>query len=489
MPGLRSRLATAIALLGAAPACSAACIPSGTGQDIAAALRGGGSEAVLCPGAVFVLQAPVVFTAPYQRLYTEGLPTDAARAVLRVGDPSQATAIIGQQSGIDIESVEVDGGRPALGRLAQGAALIEIGGNATDQTVKNIWSHDPRGWSALHVIEGNVVAGVPACQRATIMGNQIGPAGMPAGQWADGISLACGNSVVSGNTVTDATDGGIVVFGAPGSLVSGNVITAASRTLLGGINLVDYLPTGGNYAGTIVQGNVIDAAGALIEAGIAMGPAVWGCDDRVNTGAAVQANLLTGDHMGYGYPVNGVDAWTATGNQDRSRHVGVPHAGCGGKVARPAAFQVQPGASGRSTLPGYVQAPIRYVLGVTEPKTLAALRQPAGCAGLSDNQGLAPGQSTASCDGRFALKLQTDGNLVLREGRTVLWSTGTAGRSVVQAIERSDGNLVLDDGSGAQVWASGSVGHPGASLVVRDDGNLVIDDGATTVWASGTCCH
>jgi len=35
----------------------------------------------------------------------------------------------------------------------------------------------------------------------------IESAGYSPGQWADGISLACAQSTVTGNTVTDATDG------------------------------------------------------------------------------------------------------------------------------------------------------------------------------------------------------------------------------------------------------------------------------------------
>ena len=485
----RARLLAGLGLVACAPAWAVGCLASGTEQTINAVLVAAGSEAVLCPGAVFLLHAPVAFTAPNQRLYTQGLPTGGARAVLRVDSSTQTTAITGSQSGIDIESIEVDGARPALGRV-DGGGLIEIGGNASGQVVKNVWSHDPRGWSALHLIEGGVTGGVPACQKATVTDNQIGPSGMPGGEWADGISLACGNSIVSNNTITDATDGGIVIFGAPGSVVSDNTIVANTRVLLGGINLVDYAPTGGNYAGTIVRNNTIDAAGALIKVGIAMGPAVWGCDDRVVSGATIKGNHLEGDHMGYGYPVDGVDGFTVKGNKDDARHVGLPVAGCGGPVATPASLQVQAGKSGSSTLQaGYANAAIRYVLGVTEPAALAALRQPAGCAGLSMNQGLAPGQSTLSCDGRFALKLQAGGDLVLREGKTVLWSTGTGGLAVAQAIQQADGDLVLHDWSGAPLWTSGTAGHPGARLVVQDDGNLVIYDGSAVVWASHTCCH
>jgi len=486
----RRWLAAAWALLAAGPAWSAGCIASGSEQAINAALQGAGAEAVLCPGAVFRLQAPVAFSAPNQRLYTQGLPVDATRAVLRVAGSSLATAITGGQSGIDIESIEIDGARPALGRIANGGGLIEIGGNATGQVVRHVWSHDPRGWSALHLAEGNVTGGVPACQGAVVADNQIGPSGMPGGEWADGISLACGGSTVSGNTITDATDGAIVIFGAPGSHVSGNTVIANTRVLLGGINLVDYGPTGGNYAGTVVSGNTIDAAGALIKVGIAMGPAVWSCDQRINSGATVKGNTLQGDHMGYGYPVNGVDHWTAKNNKDSARHVGLPAGACGGAVAAPASLQREAGRTGQSTLQkGYVDAPIEYLLGVTEPAALAALRQPVGCQAMSNGQGLAPGQSQPSCDGRFALKLQAGGNLVLKQGATLLWSAGTDGKAVAQAIVQADGNFVLHDWAGVPVWSTNTAGHPGARLAVQDDGNLVLYDGSSPIWSSGTCCH
>lgn len=149
-----------------------------------------------------------------------------------------------------------------------------MGGSGSNQTVRHISAHDTRSWSTLHIIEGTITGNTPQCQGAKILDNTIGPAGAdsPSGQWADGISLACGNSTVQGNSVTDATDGGIVIFGAPGSQVEDNTVTARTRTLLGGINLVDYAPTNGNYNGTVVSGNTVDAQGALIKVGIAMGP-------------------------------------------------------------------------------------------------------------------------------------------------------------------------------------------------------------------------
>jgi parallel beta-helix repeat protein len=67
----------------------------------------------------------------------------------------------------------------------------------------------------------------------------VGRRECPAGaltQWADGISLSCANSTVYNNTIVDATDGGIVIFGAPYSVVRENRIRAATRVMLGGIN-------------------------------------------------------------------------------------------------------------------------------------------------------------------------------------------------------------------------------------------------------------
>jgi parallel beta-helix repeat protein len=349
----------------AGPEGASACIGSGTDADINAALVGAGATAVLCPGSTFTLSNSVTFTAPNQTIETQGLPTDSTRADLKVGGGSLTTAIAGNnQSGVTVENVQIDGGRPAFGRL-DGGALMEMGGGGSNQTVRGIYAHDTRSWSTLHMIEGAVTNNTPQCQGAQILDNTIGPAGVdsPSGQWADGISLACGKSTVQGNTVQDATDGGIVVFGAPGSQVKNNTIVAKNRTLLGGINLVDYAPMNGNYNGTVVSGNTIDAQSAFIKVGIAMGAQVWGCGTGTNFGATVTNNTLQGGHMGYGFAVNGVLDFTVTGNVDHSTHVGTPHAGCGGTTSAPAGFQVQ--AQQSSNLQSEFQsAQLTYVLGV-----------------------------------------------------------------------------------------------------------------------------
>lgn len=99
---------------------------------------------------------------------------------------------------------------------------------------------------------------------------------------------------------------------------------------------------------------------------------------------------------------------------------------------------------------------------------------------------LSPGQFITSRNGRYILTLQTDGNLVLYQGTTPLWSTNTSGTLVKEAVMQADGNLVLYDAQGHPLWNSGTSGHPGAFLAVQDDGNVVLYVGSAPIWATNT---
>ncbi|GAB4582320.1 hypothetical protein [Nocardia sp. IFM 10818] len=462
------------------------CIASGTDADINAALTGSGAKAVLCPNAVFNLAGPVTFTAPGQEVSTQGYPTDQTRAVLLVTGSDQTTAVNGLgQTGAVLRNVQVDGNRPALGHL-KGEALILMGGAGTDQTVRDIVAREPRSWSAMHFFEGAVTDNVPQCQRATVVGNQIGPAGQADGTWADGISLACGSSLVQGNTVTDATDGAIVIFGAPGSTIQNNTIVAVSRQLLGGINMVDFAPVGGNYTGTVVENNVIDGRSHFIKVGIAMGPAIWNCATGTNYGATVTGNTLQGLNIGYGYAVNGVTNWTVTDNLDHARHVGAPGFGCSGVQSAPSGFQVQ-AATSATLQPEFQNAQLQSVLGISEPPILRVpITPPTGCGVMRADEGFYPGQSLSSCDGRFTLTLQNDGNLVLAQSGAPIWASATVGGGSVVAIMQQDGNFVLYDSAGRVLWST-RTNPRGTVLAVQDDGNVVVYTAdAQPLWSTNT---
>jgi hypothetical protein len=324
------------------PPLQASCIASGDQASINQALIGRGSAAVLCQNAVFALTAPVVFTQDSQQIYTEGSPTDDRRAVLRITSASVVTAVdMADRSHVVLRNVVVDGNRPSFGHRA-GEALIRAGGSVAGQVVREVKAFEPRSWSILHLFEG----GNPYCSDALVENNEFGPAGQSDGTWADGVSLACSNSVVRNNVIVDATDGAIVIFAAPGSVIENNVIRADTRVLLGGINMVDYPVYGGDYTNTRVRNNVIDAAGTVIRIGIGMGWRVWVCfdpnspEDPTIFGGVVTNNTLQGDHMQYGFAVDGVRDWTVTGNVDLATHAGTPTIACNGQVASPpAGFQ------------------------------------------------------------------------------------------------------------------------------------------------------
>lgn len=114
--------------------------------------------------------------------------------------------------------------------------------------------------------------------------------------------------------------------------------------------------------------------------------------------------------------------------------------------------------------------------------------QPSGeCGGLVANQTLGINQGVSSCDGRFTLIQQGDGNLVLYQvGSKALWSTQTDGKPGDTTVMQEDGNLVIY-GPGGAIWSSGSHGNPGAWLSLDDHGALIIFDvNGKPIWWNGT---
>lgn len=440
-----------------------ACIRSGSDAAIQAALTGPGAVASLCPHSVFRLSNTVTFTAPHQVIQTKGLPAGSARAKLEIAGRNLTIAIAGQnESYVTIRNIQVSGERGRLGYIAPpaGGALIEMGGNATGQTIEHVYAHDPRSWSTLHLHEGGSRF-PPGCEHARILDNTIGPAGFPEGRWADGISMACGHTLVEGNKIADATDGAIVVYGAAGSTVRDNTIIAATRTLLGGINMVD---PGFDYQGTTVTHNIIDAKGALIKVGIGEGD-VWFCFLGYYTisGGTVTANILEGRHMGYGFAVNLVRHWRVTGNIDRSAHVGyiAAHTCSSARNSRPAGFQVQSAA--RSTLqPNFARNQhLRYLLGLSvRPPTISLRAHATGLFVSADAAGTKPLIANTNSTGpweQYHVKYLRHGYIQLRAVANNRWvtaphrgsqqliaSSATAGRAqTFKLIRHRNGSVSL----------------------------------------------
>jgi hypothetical protein len=296
-----------------------ACIPSGTEEEINAALNVNGAKVTLCKKSVFRVSNPIVFSANGQELSTEDESVTSSFAIIKTVGLKQSTAILSRSSNVHLHHLVVDGQREVFGRLVGGGALIELGGDVTGVRVHHVVASNPRGWSTLHVFEGSRL-----CRGAKVTNNLIGPAGTPDGNWADGISFACRDGLIAYNSVLDATDGGIVVFGSPGTVVENNTIETRKAVLLGGINLVDFAPFDGDYRGVIIRNNRIVAKTGFIKVGIAVGPATWGAgpNSPMNYGGHIENNEIIGSHLGYGIVVDGVRDFDIFGNRATNKLIG-----------------------------------------------------------------------------------------------------------------------------------------------------------------------
>ncbi|KAK0190468.1 hypothetical protein F5146DRAFT_1223358 [Armillaria mellea] len=237
----------------------------------------------LCAGAEYLLQSPILFAAPQQEISTVGYPTGDERATLSSMDRSSmeqghTTAIDGtcaNCTGIKIKNIQINGTRlgatPTLeGPILRSVDLLQIkSSNMSDRMI------------------------LEAGHNATIQNNDIGPCGSDLfQQWADGISVACANSVVRNNMVMNPTDGGSVLFGISWHPGVQQYNLGCKPTLLGGINMVDYDPWSGDYAGTVVHNNTMlggfatdkpegsetkgtNADDATMKIGVAIGPRTW----------------------------------------------------------------------------------------------------------------------------------------------------------------------------------------------------------------------
>jgi hypothetical protein len=115
---------------------------------------------------------------------------------------------------------------------------------------------------------------------------------------------------------------------------------------------------------------------------------------------------------------------------------------------------------------------------------------------------LQPGESLfiqdylVSSNGRYQLRLQQDGNLVLYDlplQNKAIWNSKTNGREANFAIMQADGNFVLygENPPGSpltSLWSTGTAGDTNAFLILQDDGNLVMYkvSAADAKWSTQT---
>ncbi|RFU35451.1 hypothetical protein B7463_g849, partial [Scytalidium lignicola] len=494
-----------LALSGLLTAASAACISSGDQNTINTALSSGGAGAVvqLCPGATILITDTINFSADNQEISTQGYPTDSSRATIQIAPGNTASTLItGKNNGIKIRNIQLDGDRPNNGLQVGGGANIEIGGLSSGQVVDHVASRNPRGWSCLHVI-GSGSDSSP-CSNATVTNNDIGPCGQEGtdadgnGLWADGVSLDCTSSLVQHNTITGSTDGGIVIFGSPGSTVDSNTITSsATEKGFGAINMVDG-EYSGSYSGVKVTNNVITGT-KLFNLGIGIGANVWSFNDPylLSGPATITGNTIKGS-VAFPIAINGwQDGLTVTGNDvsgittPRSNFADASQCDAGIQTLfnnNDALVYYPAGVIGAQTLQsGFVAAPsnVTNFLCTSEPLPNSVSFTPNSLNIVSDSppfanlhgviiqyqgdsnivaydttnpNGFSPvwasGHTVSSCGSPSLCRLsfQGDGNFVSYFNNTPLFTSGTSGRGAQMTCLNTAPYIQIFDASGAVIW-------------------------------------
>jgi len=231
-----------------------------------------------------------------------------------------AGAVVEVAGGAKLENVWVDGQR--TGPTNEESATVNVetaGGSGT--TVSNDRISNAIGFTNLHALG---TAESRPCSSTTITGNlstQYATSHVNPGDWSDGLSVACENATVTGNTVIDATDVGIVLFRAypadQKSTVANNTILNAGNSAFGGV-VADPLSSSPteypSFAGSSVNSNTLwTGPAASYGIGLSLGTAAWFSSPNIGSGASFTGNTLTGN-VTEGMTVSGMLNVTATGN-------------------------------------------------------------------------------------------------------------------------------------------------------------------------------
>jgi len=313
------------------------------GDDLQAVLDKG-DDLVLMKSRVYEITETLRYTKSGQKIYTEGAKCPSEYATLRIADKALMQLIWGGGiSDLRLEHVTCDGNRynlstvpkPKMGGGGQ-PPLVQFGGQGGDRAViHECVFMSTRSWATLKVHEGaegcrvenNLVLGAGVDAR----GNGREKDEVPF-NWGDAISVAAAKTIIRNNLIIDPTDVGIVLYGAPGSIVEDNVIASISRESLGGINLVDPIglycmneeETEYDYRGDKIRNNLVDAYGGRIHMGYPIGTTQWAPknEGKFLVGGEVTGNTMSGGAGAYGFVVDSVKDWKVTGNKSTATYSG-----------------------------------------------------------------------------------------------------------------------------------------------------------------------
>ncbi len=216
-------------------------------------LLSAGQDVILCPTQTYLLNGPIRYRFNGQKIFTQGKPASLSNWAKLVVNGRFATAVNGTgKSNVELSYLRIDGGARQFGPgTTDRGALVELGGaGVAGILVTNTELAYPQGWSCLHLFEGRRdTNGYGQCGFSVVTNNYIHDAGIPQNlKWADGISMAC-EGVVSGNTVRNVTDVGIVLF-VNNITVENNLIENTNTLAFGAISM-------GAYRNQLIRNNTI----------------------------------------------------------------------------------------------------------------------------------------------------------------------------------------------------------------------------------------
>jgi len=116
-------------------------------------------------------------------------------------------------------------------------------------------------------------------------------------------------------------------------------------------------------------------------------------------------------------------------------------------------------------------------------------RKPQSVVLATNGRILERGQFVSSPNGEYNVGLNSNGNLIVREGNNKVWTLMDKNREEIKNISRmymqSDGNLVLKTSSNKLLWNSETSRNLGAEFLIDDGGQLSINFKGASLWIDG----
>lgn len=154
-----------------------------------------------------------------------------------------------------------------------------------DVTISNTECGSALAYNSIYGVVDSVVIDT-AGDHVHVPGCSLTDPDEPSGAWSDGITFAAFESILTNNTVINASDIGIVCFACANTIISNNTILAepGNYGMFAGIALHPYW--NGDMSGTVISGNQVtnlaDTTCGGIHVGIDIGAHMWsaGCENH-----------------------------------------------------------------------------------------------------------------------------------------------------------------------------------------------------------------